>query len=207
MKNILTATALSCVLSCLVAAPSFADNSRVNEALQRRPDLSTFYQGLVSTGVIHELKDNQSYTVFAPTNEAFAKLSADKYPCFYSSECKAQTADILRNHIVAGENHVRDINTTRSAAVSLFSINDDHLIVSQPTKDGFAVDGKNIVSENQLAGGVLYKVDGVIATPRQLVQFESPQVAVVRVPGSDLPPRVPAGTIVTITTENSAHAQ
>ena len=191
---------LGSVFAACVASPAMARNTVVEDALRSRPDLSSFYQGLVSTGVINELQEGKSYTVFAPTNEAFARLSPAEYPCFYSVECRQDVAQVLRNHIVPGEKHVADLsegNARQAGIMSLFSINDHHIIASEPYRGTYEVNGQAIVSENQLAGGVLYKVDGVLASQRDMAEFIAPKVVVA---GTDLPPRTPAGTVVTVTT-------
>jgi len=182
-----------------VAGVAQANNSTVENALKNRPDLSVFYDNLQSTGVLSELKENQPYTVFAPTNDAFAGLPASHYPCFYSGECRAQAAEVLRKHIVPGEKHLADMNP-QAGIYSLFSIDNQHIIAGEPNKDKFTVDGKRVLSENQLLGGILYKIDGVMVSDKDLVQFEAPKVVMVTQPGTDLPPRVPEGKIVTITT-------
>jgi uncharacterized surface protein with fasciclin (FAS1) repeats len=197
-------TALAGTLAFAMAAQ--ANNSTVENALKSRPELSTFYNGLVSTGVLSELSEGQPYTVFAPTNEAFAKLDASHYPCFYAPQCKAQVADILRRHIVPGEKHLSDMNP-EGGVYSMFSIDKQHVVGGQPAKDQFTVDGQKVLSENQLLGGELYEINGVLATDRDLVQFEAPIVvgstAMPHEPGTDLPPHVAAGKVVTITSTDA----
>jgi uncharacterized surface protein with fasciclin (FAS1) repeats len=198
-RSLFSIAALSGVLA---AGTALANNSTVENALKDRPELSTFYNGLLSTGVLAELKEGQPYTVFAPTNEAFAKLPVEQYPCFYSADCKAQVAEIFRRHIVPGERHLSDINP-QGGVYSMFSIDDQHLTASEPNKDHFKVDGKNVISENQLLGGELYRIDGVLASDRDMAQFVAPTVVMVHEQGSDLPPRVPAGKVVTLTTSDA----
>ena len=182
-----------------IAVAAQANNTTVENALKSRPELSTFYKGLVSTGVLNELHEEQSYTVFAPTNDAFAKLPESKYPCFYSAACKGQVAEVFRRHIVPGEMHLSDVNS-QGGIYSMFSIDGQHVVGSEPNKNQFTVDGKNVLNENQLLGSELYELDGVLARERDIVQFEEPAILVVHEPGTDLPPRTPEGKIVTITT-------
>ncbi len=199
-KTLLKLLAGSSVLTAL-AIPAYADNSEIEEALRARPDLSMFYEGLVSTGVIHELKEDKSYTLFAPTNDAFAKFSVNEYPCFYSEECKEEAAQILRNHIVPGEKQVSDIGAEPGSTESMFAINKHHITGSQPYKNNYAIEGHKVLSESQLSGSVLYRLNGVIATPEEMSEFTTPVMAMVHVPGTNqlVPPRVPDGTIVDIT--------
>jgi hypothetical protein len=84
--------------------------------------------------------------------------------------------------------------------MSLFSVDNQHLVGGESSKDKFTVDGRNVISENQLLGGELYKIDGVIASDQDMAQFQPPQILVVHAQGTDLPPSVPEGKIVTVTT-------
>ena len=140
-----------------------AKNAVVEDAIKSRPELSSFYEGLVNTGVINELQSGVSYTVFAPTNEAMAEISRDKYPCFYSAQCKEEIADILRNHITVGE-----VNFATPNLKSVFSIDKRQVAILETSKGNYSVDGHKVVSQNQLLGNVLHEIDGVIASKEEL---------------------------------------
>ena len=198
-RTLLNATILS-TLMMTAAASAQAGNATVENALRSRPELSTFYQELVNTGVVEELKEGRPYTVFAPTNAAFAKLSWDQSACATSDSCRAQMTQLVRNHIVEGEKHLRDISEQQGGMMSMFSINDFHIVASEPFKGNYAIDGHPIQSENQLLGGDLYVVDHVLATKQEMAQLASvAPIAKMYVDDSGLPPRVPAGKVVTIT--------
>ena len=169
MKMPLIALAMASLLSS-VAMPTSADaaNARVENALKERSDLSSFYQALVNTGVINELKEGTGYTIIAPNNEAFAQLTPRDYPCLYSVQCRAQTADLLRNHIVASEHNLDDVADHRDA---MFSIDNRALNVARPAKSQYSIEGKNVVDRRGMFGGQLYTIDGVIANERELVAF------------------------------------
>jgi uncharacterized surface protein with fasciclin (FAS1) repeats len=154
----------------LFASSAYAGNAAIEDALKSRDDLSMFYQAMVNTGVMNELSGG-SYTVFAPTNDAFAKLTAERYPCFYSPECKEEVAEIIRNHIVEGEQHLGDVARGNGG---LHSINKRFISIAQPTRDNFSVDGHEVLRSSGLFGSVLYKIDGVIANPIELSRTERP---------------------------------
>lgn len=183
---------LLCTLSLALglagaSATASANNTTVENALSSRDDLSMFYQALVNTGVIDELRSGASYTVFAPTNDAFAQFSNAQYPCFYSALCKTQVADILRNHIAEGE-----VSFSGPRTRATFSIDRTAINLSEPRKGSYTAAGHDIISKNQLAGAVLYKIDGIIASPQELAN-----IAPVRyVPVSQL---IPEGQVVTRT--------
>jgi len=85
----------------------------------------------------------------------------------------------------------------------MFSIDNQHIIASEPNKDLFTVDGRHVLSENQLLGGILYKIDGVMARNRDMVQFEAPRIVMVHQPGTDLPPMVPPGKVIILSTTDA----
>jgi uncharacterized surface protein with fasciclin (FAS1) repeats len=156
----------------LVASPVLAANSTVENALRKRSDLSTFYQALIYTGVMDELQPMQTYTIFAPTNEAFnASLKSD-YPCFYDVRCKEEAAAILRNHIVEGEHGLNQRPQQRH--ITLSSIDGRAIQVLAPANRQYTVEGNKVLATNQLLGSVLYKIDGVIARPDELATLWNP---------------------------------
>ena len=170
--NHLTQTSLATILATIAfAVPAKADNQRIESALKERPELASFYEALLVTGVNHELKDGTSYTIFAPTNEAFAAISKEQYPCFYSEQCKTQIADVIRNHIVKGEQHVDDVVKQKGV---LFSIDKRQISIGEPNPDKYTAEGQNIVRTNGLLGSMLYSIDGIIANQQELSAFVAP---------------------------------
>lgn len=164
MKNRFISSCVAMLAVGAAAADAYARNPIVEDSLKSREDISVFYQALVDTGVIEELKEGEDYTIFAPTNDAFKKISRDKYPCFYSSECKKEVTQILRNHIVPGAIFVE---TTRPH--SLYSINNERPIqLASPHRNNYSIDGNDIIYTMSFRSGILYKIDGVIADRTEL---------------------------------------
>ncbi len=171
MKHLKHVSLAAFLAAASFSAPAHADSQRIESAIKSRPELASFYEALMVTGVNHELNDGTSYTIFAPTNEAFAAISKDKYPCFYSEQCKAQIADVVRNHIVKGEEHVEDVVKQKGA---LFSIDKRQVIIGEPNPDKFTAEGHNILRTHGLLGSILYTLDGVIANQQELSAFVVP---------------------------------
>jgi uncharacterized surface protein with fasciclin (FAS1) repeats len=166
MKRALLAT--MGILCGMVVLPARADNPNIERALMNRPEISTFYQALVNTGVIHELQPDRPYTVFAPVNSAFAKYPVNEYPCFYSSACRAEVAQILRNHIVPGETYLSDAVKQKGG---IYSVNNRFVSIAEPYKNNYSVDGKNVLKTAWVAPGIVYETDGVIASEREMAAF------------------------------------
>jgi len=176
MKNPFILLGIMMLMSVVAAVSAYADNSSVENAIASRPDLSTFYKALVNTGVNHELSAGVSYTIFAPTNDAFARIRPDQYPCFYMVECRAQVAQIVRNHIIAGDVYIDDAVKQKGA---LYSLSGRFVNVGAPYRNDYAVDGNNVLYMSWFGGGILYKIDGVIANPRELASVQFAEYAYV----------------------------
>lgn len=157
----------SCIAMVVLAATAFSTpalaNGAISDALKHRDNLSSFTDALIATGVLDELKPNRSYTIFAPTNEAFAKLNNQEYPCLQSTQCKAEVADILRNHIVPGQ-----VTFTGPVKGAVFSIDNTNLNLGTRNGEVRTVAGYNIVNRGQVLGGIICEIDGVIATAQEL---------------------------------------
>jgi uncharacterized surface protein with fasciclin (FAS1) repeats len=203
ISTLTTASIATLATALAITAPAHADNTTMENALKRRPELSMFYNALVKTGVIHELHAYQPYTVFAPTNASFAQYPQSEYACLYSDtpDCKAQLAEVLRSHIVPGEKHLKKMDSPGNEGDidSLFSINNRHIVASEPNPDTYMVDGKTVASIHQLAGGELYEITGILATKQDLAKLETRPVVVVHEP-----PPAPLPTKVEITTTTQA---
>lgn len=67
------------------------------------PDLSTLVTAVQAASLAETLSGNGPYTVFAPTNSAFASLPAGTLDSLLLPENKQQLTDILTYHVVNGE--------------------------------------------------------------------------------------------------------
>ncbi|HEU4599310.1 MAG TPA: fasciclin domain-containing protein [Solirubrobacterales bacterium] len=66
------------------------------------PDLSTLVQALTAADLVKTLEEPGPYTVFAPTNEAFAALGG-KLDELLEPQNKKELAEILTYHVAPGE--------------------------------------------------------------------------------------------------------
>ena len=73
------------------------------------PDLSTLVAALTAGDLVKTLSGQGPFTVFAPTNEAFAALPAGVVPNLLKPENKAQLDDVLTYHVVAGAVRAEDL--------------------------------------------------------------------------------------------------
>merc|ERR1711994_473616 len=64
------------------------------------PALSTLLAAVKAAGLVPTLSGKGDFTVFAPTNDAFAKLPEGTIPTLLKPENKQQLADILLRHVL-----------------------------------------------------------------------------------------------------------
>jgi uncharacterized surface protein with fasciclin (FAS1) repeats len=163
---------MTIVLGIIIGAgPAQANNRAVETAIQSHPELSTFYEALRSTGVLAELKEGTDYTVFAPTNDAFVQIDAHEYPCFYSAQCRAEVAAILRNHIIG--DHYTITELVKRGGNPASTIGKEDLYVEEIFKGQYKAEGQPVRDTIETSGSVVFLIDGVITHGGELDQFKT----------------------------------
>ncbi len=160
------------ILGALISAsPALANNKAVEIAIRSHPELSTFYEALISTGVMNELKENEDYSVFAPTNDAFVQINAQEYPCFYSSQCREEVAAILRNHIIDEKYTI--VELVKRGGNPASSIGKNDIYVEEPFKGKYQAEGHNVIAATETDGSIVFPIDGVVLQDNELDQFRN----------------------------------
>jgi uncharacterized surface protein with fasciclin (FAS1) repeats len=83
-------------------APMYASKDIIDNAVNSK-DHTTLVAAVKAAGLVDTLKGKGPFTVFAPTNEAFAALPAGTVDTLLKPENKATLTKILTYHVVAGE--------------------------------------------------------------------------------------------------------
>ncbi len=115
----------------------------------------TLATALTAAGLIDTLKGAGPFTVFAPTDEAFAKLPAGTLDALLKD--KAKLTAVLTYHVVAGKVLAKDVVKLKSAkTVQGGSVTID-------TTKGVKVDAANVVKTDiACSNGVIHVIDAVI---------------------------------------------
>lgn len=82
------------------AAMNASDNIVSNASAA--PNLTTLVAAVKAAGLVETLQGAGPFTVFAPTNDAFAKLPAGTVESLLKPEMKDALAGVLTYHVVAG---------------------------------------------------------------------------------------------------------
>ena len=122
------------------------------------PDLSTLVTALKAGGLVGTLSGRGPFTVFAPTNEAFASLPAGVVANLLKTENKAQLVDVLTYHVVAG--------TLRAEALKdgekLKTVEGKELTVRISGSTVFINSAKVTTADVTASNGVVHIIDGVL---------------------------------------------
>ena len=150
-------------------APMYPSKNIIQNAVNSK-DHTTLVAAVKAAGLVDTLSGTGPFTVFAPTNEAFAKLPAGTVENLLKPENKAQLTKILTCHVVAA-------NTMSSAIKKM--INDDGGMHSVKTVGGctftakmngdklILVDGKGheaavTIANVKQSNGVIHVIDTVL---------------------------------------------
>ena len=118
----------------------------------------TLAAALQAAGLVDTLKGKGPFTVFAPTDDAFAKLPAGTVESLLKPENKAKLQRILTYHVVAGKVMAADVVKVTSAK----AVSGDTITVSA-TGGRVKVDAANVVKTDIAAtNGVIHVIDAVI---------------------------------------------
>lgn len=118
----------------------------------------TLATALTAAGLIDTLKGAGPFTVFAPTDEAFAKLPAGTVEALLKD--KAKLASILTYHVVAGKVMAADVT-----AGDVPSVEGSNITVT--VDGGVKLNGAaNVIATDVAASnGVIHVIDAVILPP------------------------------------------
>jgi len=122
-----------------------------------KSNLKTLVAAIEAADLTETLMNGGPFTIFAPTNEAFAALPEGTLDELLKPENKERLVAILTYHVIAGKVMAVDVVNIGSTA----TVNGQ--IVTITTGDGVKVDDANVIRTDILAkNGVIHTIDKVI---------------------------------------------
>jgi uncharacterized surface protein with fasciclin (FAS1) repeats len=133
-------------------AKDIVDTAVANE------QFSTLVSAVQAAGLVDTLKGDGPFTVFAPTNEAFAKLPAGTVEDLLKPENKDKLVAVLTYHVVPGKVMSGDL-----AGKQLSPMTVQGTTVDIDATDGVKVEGARVVAADiETENGVIHVIDTVI---------------------------------------------
>ncbi|MBX3417925.1 MAG: fasciclin domain-containing protein [Pirellulaceae bacterium] len=151
----------ACPSTQLVSAPVVEDKDIVDTAVGAEA-FSTLVAAVKAAGLVDVLKGDGPFTVFAPTNEAFAKIPQETLESLLKPENKDQLVAILKYHVVAGNVMAADVVKLTEAETVEGSK------VTIKVEDGkVMLNGSSQVVKTDIKckNGVIHVIDTVILPP------------------------------------------
>ena len=122
---------------------------------------TTLVAALTAADLVDTLKGEGPFTVFAPTDDAFAKLPAGTIDELLKPENKQQLTDILLYHVVAGKVMASDVvNLTSATTVLGKDVN-----VKVEAGKVYTNDAEVIITDSEASNGVIHVIDTVLLPP------------------------------------------
>ncbi len=157
MKQLIGALCLCMGLALNVKAQNIV------ELAQGQEDLSTFVSAIEAAGLTETLQAEGPYTVFAPSNDAFATLPDGKLQHLMMPENKDELAKILTYHILSGQMLSGDLSDGKTATVQ------GEEVEVAVTDSGVSLNDATVTSADiQATNGVIHVIDKVVVPPSRL---------------------------------------
>ena len=154
-----TATDIACSNGVIHVIDSvLLPRKNIVETAKAAGTFKTLLAAAQAAGLVDALSGKEPLTVFAPTDEAFAKLPAGTVENLLKPENKEKLAAVLKYHVVAGRHLAKDVVTMKEVA----TLHGKHATI-KVDGNGAHIDGAKIVATDVLAGnGVIHVIDSVI---------------------------------------------
>lgn len=160
IMNLAAAAALAVGIAASSTMARAAEKDIVDTAVSAG-EFKTLAAALGTAGLVDTLKGAGPFTVFAPTDAAFAKLPAGTVENLLKPENKDQLTAILTYHVVAGKVMAADVvklseaKTVNGAPVKI-AVNGDKVMLNDAT-----VAAADVAASN----GVIHVIDTVLLPP------------------------------------------
>lgn len=151
--------ALACVaITGTAVAGNYGAKKDIVDTAVSAGSFETLVTAVKAAGLVETLKGDGPFTVFAPTDEAFAKLPAGTVETLLKPENRNQLVAILTYHVVPGKimsgdiaGKVADVKTVQGQSVKVNAMS------------GVMVDAANVIKADiETSNGVIHVIDSVI---------------------------------------------
>lgn len=138
-----------------------ADQPSIVETAAGNDDFSTLVKLVKQAELVDALSGEGPFTVFAPTNEAFAKLPKETVAKLMTEEGKAQLQSILKYHVVADSVMAKDVVELSEAK----TLNGEMIQIKVDDGKVYLNDAEVVKTDIECGNGVIHVIDTVLLPP------------------------------------------
>ena len=158
----LTLMVMASVLMLFVGIGAYAESKMASQDIVETAvaagSFKTLTAALQAAGLVDTLKGKGPFTVFAPTDEAFAKLPPGTVQDLLKPENKQKLIAILTYHVVPG----RDLASQVTKMTSAKTVNGQSLAISVHGGTVMVDNAKVIKADILCSNGVIHVIDSVL---------------------------------------------
>jgi uncharacterized surface protein with fasciclin (FAS1) repeats len=119
---------------------------------------NTLVAAVKAADLVDTLKGEGPFTVFAPTDDAFAKLPQGTLEDLLKPENKAKLQAILKYHVVSGKYLAKDVVTMKMAE----TVNGQSFMITMDSGNVMVDNAKVVQTDIECSNGVIHVIDSVI---------------------------------------------
>ena len=158
LKSLLTGALACALLTCSASADHHGAKKDIVDTAVAAGNFTTLVAAVKAAGLVDTLNGAGPFTVFAPTDEAFAKLPKGTVEDLLKPENKQKLTQILTYHVVPGKVTAAEVTKLKDAK----TVNGKSVTISA-AGGSVMVDGAKVLKTDIMASnGVIHVIDSVI---------------------------------------------
>ncbi|MEO8669631.1 MAG: fasciclin domain-containing protein [Bauldia sp.] len=157
----IAAVAATVVGLAVASSTACAADKDIVETAVAAGQFKTLAAALGAAGLVDTLKGKGPFTVFAPTDDAFAKLPAGTVEGLLKPENKAKLTAILTYHVVPGKVMAADVVTLKDAK----TVNGETVKIAVKGETVMINDARVTTADIAASNGVIHVIDTVLLPP------------------------------------------
>ena len=134
-----------------------SDRLDLIETIASQDQFSTFSRIMETSGINDVLGGEGSFTIFAPTNDAFAKIPDEKLDALLNEDKQTQLKALMSYHILPGKVMAASLKSAKSLTGQEIMITD----INGIKINSAVLQGRNLEASN----GVVHGIDSVLRPP------------------------------------------
>ena len=154
----LAAIAAALVLSACASTPMGETPKNIVQVASENGSFNTLVAAVKAAGLVETLQGAGPFTVFAPTDAAFAKLPAGTVDALLAN--KEALASILTYHVVSGRTVASDI--TRNNGAMPATVNGQPLSITVRAGKVYVNGAQVVIADVPASNGVIHVIDAVL---------------------------------------------
>ena len=150
-------TFLALAATTALAFPAYAADKDIVDTAIEAGSFGTLVAAVQAAGLVDTLKGDGPFTVFAPTDDAFAALQEGTVEDLLKPENKEKLIAVLTYHVVPG----KVMSTDLSNGMKVATVQGSEATIM--TEGGVMIDAAGVVSADiEASNGVIHVIDAVI---------------------------------------------